>query len=349
VSIDVHAHVVPAEVLAALERGDGRYGIEVLRKEGRPAVRVAGDEPLPIREDLVDVGQRLDAMDRARVATQVLSSWINLMGYALDAAAGSRFCRMFNQALAALVEEHPDRFLALASAPLQAPQAAAGELRHAIGQLGMVGAEIATTVNGAELDDRELDPFWSAAQDLGAIVLVHPMDSFGGSGGPRYFLGNAVGRPAQTTMAVAHLVLGGVLERFPELRICVVHGGGFLPYQRGRLDRAYLAQPKLAAANLSRAPGVWLRRLYYDTVVHDPGVLAWLVEFAGADHVLLGSDYPFEMGDPDPVGTIRSVPGLDDRQQHLILQGNLERLIGGATARAADRTTAGTTAAPTTE
>ena len=337
-TVDVHAHVVPAEALEALEREGGRYGMELLRQDGRRAVRVAGGEPLPIRDDLVDVGPRLAAMDRAGVATQVLSSWINLTAYQLDAAAGSRFCRMFNQALAGLVAGEPDRFLALATAPLQAPRAAAEELRRAVGQLGMVGVEIATTVNGTELDDRGLDPFWSAAQDLGAIVLVHPMEPPPGRGTPRYFLGNAVGRPAQTTLAVAHLVLGGVLERFQELRVCVVHGGGFLPYQRGRLDRAYLAQPRLAAVNLTRPPSVWLRRLYYDTVVHDPEVLAWLVDFAGADHVVLGSDYPFEMGDPDPVGTVGSVPGLDDRQRELILRGNLGRLIGQARARGADAT-----------
>jgi aminocarboxymuconate-semialdehyde decarboxylase len=196
----------------------------------------------------------------------------------------------------------------------------------------MVGVEIATTVNGTELDDRDLDPFWSAAQELGAIVLVHPTEPPPGPGSPRYFLGNAVGRPAQTTMAVAHLILGGVLERFSELRVCVVHGGGFLPWQRGRLDRAYLAQPKLAAVNLRRPPIDWLRRLYYDTIVHDPMVLAWLIDFAGADHVVLGSDYPFEMGDPDPVGTVRAVAGLDEAERQLILHGNLERLIGRTTA-----------------
>lgn len=334
-TIDVHAHVVPAELLEALERDHGRYGVEVLRRDGRLAVRVAGDEPWPIREDLVDVGRRLAAMDRAGVATQILSSWVNLTAYGLDPAAGSRFWRTFNESLAGLVAAHPGRFRGLASVPLQAPAAAAGELRHAVERLGMVGVEIATTVNGRELDDRDLDPFWSAAAELGAIVLVHPTEPPPGPGSPRYFLGNAVGRPAQTTLAVGHLVLGGVLERFPELRVCVVHGGGFLPWQRGRLDRAYLAQPGLAAVNLERPPSEWLRRLYYDTVVHDPRVLAWLVEFAGADHVLVGSDYPFEMGDPDPVGTVRSVPGLDESQRRLILRGNLERLIAeSATGRA---------------
>ncbi|HZD02365.1 MAG TPA: amidohydrolase family protein [Actinomycetes bacterium] len=327
-SIDVHAHVVPAQVIATLERDGHRYGVEALRQDGLLAVRVAGDGPWPVRGDLVDVGRRLAAMDRAGVSTQTLSSWINLTAYTLDGTAGPRFCRMFNEALAGLVEAHPGRFLALASAPLQAPQRAAAELRHAVGRLGMVGVEIGTTVAGTELDDPGLEPFWAAAEELGAIVLVHPMDPLAGRGVTRYFLGNAVGRPAETTIAVAHLILGGVLERFRQLRVCVVHGGGFLPYQRGRLDRAYLAKPELAAANLTQAPSVWLRHLYYDTVVHDPGVLAWLIDFVGAHHVLLGSDYPFEMGDPDPVRTVRSVPGLDEHQRHLILRGNLERLVG---------------------
>jgi aminocarboxymuconate-semialdehyde decarboxylase len=333
--IDVHAHVVPAEVLATCERDAGAYGVEVLRQDGAAAVRIAGVGPLRVRRDLVEVEPRLAAMDRAGVATQILSAWVNLTAYGLDGAAGARFSRMFNEALAGMVAAHPDRFMALATAPLQAPERAATELRHAVERLGMAGVEIGTTVGGTELDDRGLDPFWAAAEDLGAIVLVHPMDPLAGRGIARYFLDNAVGRPAETTIAVAHLILGGVLERFPELRVCVVHGGGFLPYQRGRLDRAYHAKPQLAAVNLTRPPSDWLRRLYYDTVAHDPEVLAWLVGFAGADHVLLGSDYPFEMGDPDPVATVSSVPGLDDHQRHLVLRGNLERLLKRSSAGSA--------------
>jgi aminocarboxymuconate-semialdehyde decarboxylase len=325
--IDVHAHVVPEEVIAACEREGGGYGVEVLRQDGAVAFRVAGGGPLRVHPGLVDVERRLAAMDRAGVATQILSAWVNLTAYGLDGATGARFCRMFNEALTGMVAAHPGRFMALATAPLQAPERAAAELHHAVEQLGMAGAEIGTTVDRTELDHPGLDPFWAAAEELGAIVLVHPMDPLAGRGIARYFLDNAVGRPAETTIAVAHLILGGVLERFPELRVCVVHGGGFLPYQRGRLDRAYHAKPELAAVNLTRPPSDWLRRLYYDTVVHDPQVLAWLVDFAGADRVLLGSDYPFEMGDPDPVATLGAVPGLDDHQRHLILRGNLERLL----------------------
>lgn len=327
-SIDIHAHVIPPSLLEVLAASDEKYGVEVLRREGQQLIRLPGAEPLGLRPDLLDLAQRLAVMDRAGVTTQVLSSWINLTAYTLDAPAGARFCRAFNEALSGLVEQHPSRFLGLALVPLQVPRLAAEELRHAMTQLSMVGVEIATTVDGTELDDRDLDPFWAAAEDLGAVILVHPMDPLAGRGVARYFLGNAVGRPAETTIAVAHLVMGGVLERFPDLRICVVHGGGFLPYQRGRLDRAYHAKPALAAANLTRPPSEWLRRLYYDTVVHDPEVIAWLVDFAGAEHVVLGSDYPFEMGEPDPVRSLAAVPGLGEADRELILHGNVERLIG---------------------
>lgn len=326
---DVHAHCVPAGFLDALRREGDRYGVEVLDADAGSTVRVAGRVDLgPLRADFTDVAARLAAMDRAGVRTQLLSSWVDLTAYALPAAAGVRYARLFNELLVETVAAYPDRFRALCTVPLQSPAEAAKELRHAVESLGAVGVEIATTVDGRELDDEALDPFWAAAADLGCLVLVHPYDALAGRGVSRYFLGNLVGNPAETTVAVAHLVFGGVLERFPELRVCVVHGGGFLPYQRGRLDRGYAAAAGRTATHLSRPPGEWLRRLYYDTVVHSPEVLAALIDFAGADHVVLGSDYPFEMGDPQPVTTVSAVPGLSDADRDLILRGNVDRLLG---------------------
>jgi aminocarboxymuconate-semialdehyde decarboxylase len=138
-----------------------------------------------------------------------------------------------------------------------------------------------------------------------------------------------VGRPAESTIAVGHLLFSGVLERFPGLVICVVHGGGFVPYQLGRMQRGFDAVPKLAAGNITTAPSELARRLYYDTVLHDPAPLAFLVERVGADHVLMGTDYPFPMGDPTPVDTVNAIPGLSDEQRRLILGGNVTRLLPG--------------------
>jgi aminocarboxymuconate-semialdehyde decarboxylase len=191
----------------------------------------------------------------------------------------------------------------------------------------MVGAEIATTVDGRELDEPGLEPFWAAAEDLRCLILVHPYASLGGRDVSRYFLGNLAGNPAETTIALGHLVFGGVLERHPDLTICLVHGGGFAPYQIGRWDRGFTTGARGATEHLTRAPGEWLGRLYFDTVLHSALSLRHLVDVVGAEHVVLGSDYPFVMGEPEPVRSLDAVPGLADGDRELILSGNLSTLL----------------------
>ena len=328
VTYDVHAHCIPSDIVAALEAGGDRLGVAVTKRNGTRRLMIGGTPSgPPMNPALSDLPARLRAMDTAGVQTQLVSSWIDLAAYTLPASQGVRFARMFNESLAQLIGAHPDRFRGLCTVPLQAPEQAAAELGHAIGELGMVGAEVGTTVAGRELDDRDLDPFWAMASELGCVLLVHPFNALAGRRVERHFLSNLVGNPAETTIAVAHLIFGGVLERYPELKICVVHGGGFLPYQVGRLERGYVARPALTATHISESPRAALRRLYYDTVLHDPMSLAALIAFAGPEHVVLGSDYPFEMGDPDPVATVAAVPGLSDADRQLILAGNVERLL----------------------
>ena len=327
-SIDVHAHCVPEGVLEALRAEGGRYGIELAEQDGRYAALIAGRVQIrPILPTLLDLPRRLQAMDAAGVDVQVLASWIDLTAYALDAAAGARYSRMFNEALAATVATAPERFRALATVPLQDPGRAAAELRHAVTALGLVGVEIATTVDGRELDDPALESFWTAAEELRALVVVHPYASLAGRNVRRYGLNNTVGNPAESTIALGHLVFGGVFERHPDLRVCIVHGGGFAPYQIGRWDRAFVTGEGGAAEHLTRSPGDWLRGLYFDTVLHSPQSLRHLIDVVGAEHVLLGSDYPFLMGEPEPLTAVAAVPGLDDRQRQLVLHGNLAALL----------------------
>ena len=191
-------------------------------RDGRRTAVIGGRvEAGPLRPDFSDTARRLAAMDAAGVDVQILSSWIDMTAYALPADAGARYARMFNEALVATAAEHPARFRAVGTVPLQAPDAAVAELRHAVVELGMDGVEIATTVDGRELDDPDLAPFWAAAEDLRCLVLIHPYASLAGRGVSRYFLNNLVGNPAETTIAVAHLVFGGVLERHPDLRLCL--------------------------------------------------------------------------------------------------------------------------------
>lgn len=300
--VDVHAHVVPPAVLPELERHDLR--------------------PLPDAA-LADVDGRLRAMDAAGVDVQLVSTWVGLLGYGLPADRAASWSRLVNAGLAELAAAHPDRLRPLAHVPLQDPDAAADALSDAVGSLGMVGAEIGTTVDGAELDDPSLEPFWAAAEALRCLVLVHPDRALPGRRRPRHRLANTVGNAAETTVAGASLACGGVLERHPDLRICLVHGGGYLPWQAGRLDRGHA----VGASPLPHAPSHYLRRLYYDTVVHSPAALRFLLDFAGPEHVVLGSDHPFAMGDPDPVGTLRSTPGLTAAEFALVSGGNAERLL----------------------
>ena len=327
-SIDVHAHCVPVGVIGTLLAEGGRYGIELAEEDGRHAAVIGGRvRTRGILPSLSDLPRRLAAMDAARVDVQLLASWIDLTAYSLDEAAGVRYSRMFNEGLAATAAEAPERFRALATVPLQVPVRAAEELRHAVTALGHVGAEIATTVDGRELDDPDLDPFWAAAEELRAVVVVHPYASLAGRDLKRYGLVNLIGNPAETTLALGHLVFGGVLERHPDLRLVLVHGGGFAPYQIGRWDRGFSTDARGAAQHLTTAPGEWLRRLYFDTVLHSASSIRHLVDVVGAEHVVMGSDYPFLMGEPEPVRSLDAVPGLSDGDRELILGGNLAALL----------------------
>jgi aminocarboxymuconate-semialdehyde decarboxylase len=324
---DVHAHLVPTSLLDRLAKDGGQCGVTLAEDGGRTKIILGQETAGSPRPDLVDEKARLETMDRTGVDVQLISAWIALTGYTLPTEQGAAWSRLFNESMAETVAGHPDRYLGLCTVPLQSGEAAAAELRYAVQQLGMVGAQIATTVAGLELDDPGLEPFWAAAEELRSIVVIHPDQVLPGRDKPRYVLGNFVGNAAETTIAAAHLVYGGVLERHPDLRVCLVHGGGYAPYQAGRMDHGYQAEPRLVDKRLSRLPSDYLRMLYFDTVTHSPDVMRFLVDFAGAGHVVLGSDYPFEMGEADPVGSIQRVPGLPEAEQQQILSGNLERLV----------------------
>lgn len=193
----------------------------------------------------------------------------------------------------------------------------------------MKGVEIATTINGKYPHRWDgLDDFWAAASDLGALVLLHPMRPLTGVDLDLFFLENMVGRPAESTLSLAGLILTGVLERFPALRLCVVHGGGFAPFQIGRLDRGFLEKPGLVGKHISKPPSDYLKDVYVDTIVHQPAALRYLIEYMGPEKVVLGTDYPFEMGDTDPVEFIRSVVGGDEETFRAIAGGNAAALLG---------------------
>ena len=329
--VDVHAHCIPKEFHAWLRQNGSSVGAEVVESDSGTCVRfpygveTGGQFGWPT---LTDTDGRLAAMDAMGIDVQVLAGWIDLVGYEIDSRNAIEYANAHNRALVEEQARHPERFRSLATVPLQAPDLAVEALAYAMTELGMAGVQVATNVRGKYLDEVDgLDAFWEAAEDLAAFVLLHPVRPLSSIDLNRYFLSNAVGRPAETSIALGGLIMSGVMERFPNLVICAVHGAGFIPFQIGRLEQAYHKVPGLAQQRLEQPPSRSLGRIYADSIVHDPETLAFLVERMGTERVVLGTDYPFPMGDQDPVALIRSTPGLTDRAIESILGDNAMRLF----------------------
>ena len=323
--IDSHAHVIVPEILreAAPEEGwrpsiSREDGVQILEFNGR-AVRSAVGE-------FVDPEGILAEQDAAGVDRVLLCPWVPLLSYGADTPEGLRRCRIQNDALEVLVRAHGDRISALGAVPLQDPELAAAELRALMAGGVLSGVEIAASVRGAYLGDDRFEPFWAAAEETSALVFIHPSTrGFEVDALDEHYLWNTVGNPFETALTAAHMVMSGVMERHRELRVLLAHGGGALPALRGRLRHGHAAV-SAARTRLQESPEASLRRFYYDTVTHDVDLLRALVSFVGVDHVLLGSDYPFDMADPHLVKTVRDC-GFDAAAEEAILGGNAERLL----------------------
>jgi aminocarboxymuconate-semialdehyde decarboxylase len=328
VIVDLHAHViVPAITRDAAPDEEWRPrvhrdadGAQVVELDGRP-IRAAVQE-------FLDVDAIVAAQEAAGVDRTVLCPWVPLLWY--DVAPGEALtrARIQNEALATLARSRPDRIGALGTVPLQDPALAAAELERLMGERTLAGVEVAASVRGAYLGDERFEVFWAAAERTGALVFIHPTTrGFDVSALGDHYLWNTVGNPMETTVTAAHMVMAGVLERHPELRVLLAHGGGALPALRGRLRHAHGFQPQ-ARSRLSEPVDESLRRFYYDTITHDAGLLRALVDYVGAEQVVLGSDYPFDMADSRPVQTVREC-GVDTAQEKAILAGNATRLLDG--------------------
>jgi aminocarboxymuconate-semialdehyde decarboxylase len=326
-TIDCHTHILGEEAMRRLAKESPKVA-PVMTARGDPACKLMIDGDVvqdPFPRELWDTEQRLRDMDAHGVDTQVLAPTVFTFFYQHEPALGLACAALQNDEIAAEITRHPGRFIGIGGVPLQAPELAAAELKRAMSQLGLRGAMIATHVRGRNLDDPALEPFWAAAETLGAFIFIHPT---GGAGAERlgsYYLKNLVGLPFETTIAGASLVFGGVLERHPELKICLSHGGGFLPYQAGRFGHGYDVRPE-AKVNLEHPPAQSIARLYYDTILHSKPTLEFLISAAGADHVLLGSDYPFDMGNLDCVARVEAL-AIPTVARDLILGGYAGRVL----------------------
>ena len=326
-AIDVHAHMVTLGGPETEEKYRDIMPHLSHDAAGREIITVSGKPSFLLPEYLYKPELRLQEMDRNRVDIQVLSMMAPLARYDLDPELGIGYSRIQNEAIGKVVKAHPDRFVGLATVPLQDPGEAANELERAMRDLGMKGVEIATDVNGKNLDWPELWPFYARAEKLGAFLLVHPGVPPGVAQMKDYALFNLIGYPFVTSLAAASLILGGVLEDFPRLKFCFAHGGGFLPYQRGRLDHGYRVKPE-CRRKIPRPPSDYVRLLYFDTVTHYLPALEYLIKTAGIDKVLMGSDYPFDVNDPDPVETVRRLESIPLEGKRKIWGENAAGLLG---------------------
>jgi aminocarboxymuconate-semialdehyde decarboxylase len=302
----------------------------------RPAVSRDGEQQIvsfrgkrltSVAGEFADTTVMLEHAQAAGVTHLLLSPWIQLVPTSAEPAEAARVCRIQNESLAETASHSPGaRIVALGCVPLQDPAAAVEELGYLMTLPGMHGVEVPAILDGVYLGDPSFLPFWEAAASASAIVFVHPATS--GLGLPaldQHYLWNSVGNPVETAIAAAQLVTGGVLKRYGRLKVLLAHGGGALLALRGRLGRAHLVRPEARADNAAE-PDEMLRRLYFDSLVHDQSLLRALVDFAGPGHVLLGSDRPFDMGSERPVDDVRAL-GLDQRHEELILGGNAQRLL----------------------
>ena len=316
--IDLHSHYFP---LDAVRSG----GMDVAVSDGADGSLIvrAADHKLDIDRDLVDLRAQHDALTRQRLDRRTLMPPPYTILYELEGDTGLHWARMLNDGTAAAQRSNPDVFVGFATVPLQSPSSAVDELHRAIGELGLQGVEILTNVDGNGIDDPAYEPFWGAAASLGVPVLIHPNNVAGGERMGAYYLRNLVGNPTETAQAGARILFAGVLERHPRLKIILSHGGGAMPHLIGRLRHGYEVRPECRerAAN----PIEQIRNLYYDTIVFDPLILRHLVEIVGVDRVAVGTDFPFDMGETNPIGFVET-SGLSDRDCQTILQAG-ERLL----------------------
>jgi aminocarboxymuconate-semialdehyde decarboxylase len=324
-AIDVHAHVVVPELLRDAAPGEA-WRPALRRVDGRRIVELGGLRVGSMVHEFVELDRILATQERAGIRHVVLSPWVPLLFSDVDPDEGLRRCRLQNAGLARMRAEQPDRVSVLGAVPLQDPELAAAELEALMISGSFAGVEVTASVRGSYLGDASFAPFWTAAEMTGALVFVHPTTrGFGDPVFRDYYLHNLVGNPIETTLTAAHMVLAGVMERHPALKVLLAHGGGAITALRGRLRHGHESVTPAGGA-LTEPADVSIGRFLFDTVTHDPELLRDLVRMVGADRVLLGSDYPFDMADQHPVETVRRA-GLEEEDALALLYGNAERLL----------------------
>jgi aminocarboxymuconate-semialdehyde decarboxylase len=326
ITVDIHSHVaVPAAAALVKPHLDPLTNPLVLH--ATPETRALNQkQEEDIRERITSHDRRLTELDAMGIDFQLVMPPPPQCYYTVPVEIAVEAARIVNDGIAEFVSKKPDRFAGLGSVPMPDGIEAAKELERCVGKLGLKGAQILTNVAGRELSDPAFEPFWKKAEELDAFIVVHPSGFTEGKRFARFSFSNTIGNPLETTIALHYLIFDGVIERHPNLKILAVHGGGYLGAYSGRIDHAWGARSD-AHGTLPHPPTTYLKKIYFDSVVFTPYQLAELVRLYGADHVIMGTDYPFDMADYDPIGHVASA-GLDAAAVAAVAGGNAKRLLG---------------------
>jgi len=315
-NIDLHNHIIPITTVEAIERDPDHFGTKIETRNGKRYFNSHGylTELLPAFHD---PDAKIEWMDRKGLDIAGISAAPPIYFYNLPADAGLSAARLNNEGIAKFVSKYPARFRGMATLPMQDPDAAITELERAVKEYGFKAVEIGTSIEGLPLADAKFRKVLKTIEQLNCFIFAHPYRCLAEGWMSDYYLGNFIGFPLDTTLMVAHLMFSGALDELKKLRILCAHGGGYVPYQLGRFAHGFRvrSEPK---QNTSVSPREHFKRLYFDCLTHDPQAARHLINMAGADHVVIGTDHPFDMGPDDPIGSVDAIPELTTSEREYV-------------------------------
>ena len=331
-AIDIHHHYFAPELVNEIKQHGNALGIEYYApkdsRESPLSIQFPKGNRLNLDPRLAEIDKRLEIMNQGNIAIATVEVQTSAVGYELDGSRGESWSKLYNEAIQNLVKRQPNRFAGIATVPLQDPSRAAKVLEYAIVNLKMSGVTIASNVVGKYYDSKDFDPFWKKAEELDVMMIMHPewvagSDKMGG-----YGLRTVCGNPADTTLSVGYMIYSGVFDRFPKLKLALLHGGGFFPYHLGRFDRGLNsgtgAGPSRIAA--SQPPSKYLKNLYFDNLVYRVETVEYLKRMVGTEHVMVGTDYPYDLGDWMAAEKIQQM-NCTEAEREAMLHGNARKLL----------------------